>query len=207
MKKNSWQRRQATDVWVQKAKKEGYVSRAAYKLLEIVEKDRVLRAGDQVVDLGSAPGGWSQVASFAVGSTGRVIAVDLLDSIQAHNIEFLKGDFTDEKIEQHLLNVVKNQPIALVMSDMAPNMSGIAVADQAKSIYLCELALDFALKALTDQGHFLVKVFQGAGFEDYLKMMRSKFSQVKTRKPEASRPESREVYLLATGKKPLDIAR
>jgi len=201
MKKNSWLQRQSRDIWVQKAKKEGYSSRAAFKLIEIAERDRIFRSGGQVVDLGAAPGGWSQVASDAVGERGRIVSVDLLESVQGGNIEFIQGDFTDEAIEQRLLKLVSDRPVDLVMSDMAPNMSGIGVADQAKSIYLCELALDFALKVLSSKGVFLVKVFQGSGFEDYLRLLRSSFNQVKSRKPEASRSESREVYLLGRSPK------
>ncbi len=154
-----------------------------------------------MVDLGSAPGGWSQVASKAIGDSGEVVAVDLLNSLSGGNVSFVQGDFTEEDVEQRLLDLIKKRPVDLVMSDMAPNMSGIAVADQAKSIYLCELALDFALKVLSPKGGLLVKVFQGSGFETYLKMLRSNFKEVKSRKPEASRPESRETYLLARGKK------
>ncbi len=187
-----------TDPFVQLAQKDGYRSRAAYKLLEIDAKDRLLKPGTLVVDLGATPGGWSQVAA-AKGC--RVIALDLLPLHPIPGVEFIQGDFREEAVLQQLENVVQGQPVGLVISDMAPNISGIASADQARAMYLAELALEFAVEHLKPDGSFLVKVFQGTGFEDFLKLMRSRFAKVSTRKPKASRDRSSEVYLLGTGKK------
>ncbi len=192
-----WMREHVTDPFVQLAQKDGYRSRAAYKLLEIDAKDHLLKPGTLVVDLGATPGGWSQVAA-AKGC--RVIALDLLPLHPIPGVEFIQGDFREDTVLQQLENLVQGQPVGLVISDMAPNISGIASADQARAMYLAELALEFAVEHLKPDGSFLVKVFQGTGFEDFLKLMRSRFTKVSTRKPKASRDRSSEVYLLGTGK-------
>lgn len=200
MKNSNWKQRQARDPWVKKAKQAGYFSRASFKLLELNEKDKLLFNGAGVVDLGAAPGGWSQVALEKVGKSGWVVAIDLLDQwklAEKENLAFIQGDFTDIELEEKLVEKVNNRSVDLVMSDMAPNISGIKLSDQARSIYLVELALDFAKKYLSPKGSFVVKVFQGVGFDEYLRAVRLSFEQVKVRKPAASRPDSREVYLVA----------
>ncbi len=188
------------DPFVQLAQKEGYRSRAAYKLLEIDEKDKLLKSGMVVVDLGATPGGWSQIAARKVGDSGKVIALDLLPLHPIHGVEFIQGDFREDDVLAQLEKTLGGKQIGLVISDMAPNISGVGVADQARAMYLCELALDFAVQHLRPEGSFLIKVFQGAGFEEYLKLMRGHFSKVVSRKPKASRDRSSEVYLLGTGK-------
>jgi len=190
-----------TDAYVKRARVEGMRSRAAYKLDEIAARDRLLKPGMVVVDLGAAPGGWSQVAAGRVGPRGRVIALDLLEMPSLAGVTFLCGDFRDDATLAELARVLGGQRADLVLSDMAPNLSGIASSDQARALELAELALDFALKHMKPQGNFLVKTFQGAGFEGYLKILRSRFSAVAVRKPEASRDRSREVYLLGKGLK------
>lgn len=192
-----WMREHVSDPFVQRAQKEGYRSRAAYKLLEIDEKDHLLKPGMVVVDLGATPGGWSQVAA-AKGC--KVIALDLLPLDLLAGVEFIQGDFRDEAVLKQLEALLRGRPVGLVISDMAPNISGVAPMDQARAMHLAELALEFALEHLSPQGGFLVKVFQGAGFEEYLKLMRSRFSRVATRKPKASRDRSSEVYLVGIGK-------
>ncbi|MBI5430334.1 MAG: 23S rRNA (uridine(2552)-2'-O)-methyltransferase RlmE [Nitrosomonadales bacterium] len=196
-----WMREHVNDPFVQLAKKEGYRSRAAYKLLEIDAKDHLFRPGAVVVDLGATPGGWSQIAADRVGRGGKVIALDLLPLDPLAGVDFIQGDFRDEAVLKQLEDLLQGKPVGLVISDMAPNMSGIASADQARAMHLAELAMEFALEHLEPQGSFLVKVFQGEGFEDYLKLMRSRFARVVTRKPKASRDRSSELYLLAGGKK------
>ena len=196
-----WLNRHFNDPYVQRAQREGFRSRAAYKLLEIQEKDRILRPGQVVVDLGAAPGGWTQVASQSVGGKGVVIAMDILPMDPVAGVEFLEGDFREREVLEKLRELLSGRPVDLVISDMAPNVSGVAVVDQPRSIHLCELALDFARETLKPGGDFLVKVFQGEGFEPFLKELRLSFSKVMTRKPEASRSISREVYLLARGKR------
>lgn len=200
MKNSNWKQRQARDPWVKKAKQAGYCSRASFKLLELNEKDKLLFNGAGVVDLGAAPGGWSQVALEKVGKSGWIVAIDLLDQwklAEKENLTFIQGDFTEIEVEEKLVEKVNNRSVDLVMSDMAPNISGIKLSDQARSIYLVELALDFAKKYLSPKGSFVVKVFQGVGFDEYLRAVRLSFEQVKVRKPAASRPDSREVYLVA----------
>ena len=189
------------DAYVQLAQKDGYRSRAAYKLLEIDAKDHLFQAGAIVVDLGATPGGWSQVAASKVGSHGKVIALDLLPFDPIPDVDFIQGDFREEVTLRYLQELLQGRPVGLVISDMAPNISGVAAVDQAGAIHLAELAMDFALEHLHPDGSFLVKVFQGAGFEDYLRQMRSCFTKVVSRKPKASRDRSSEVYLLASGKK------
>lgn len=193
-------REHVNDPFVQLAQKEGYRSRAAYKLLEIDTKDRLLKPGTVVVDLGATPGGWSQVAATKVGRGGKVIALDLLPLDPISGVDFIMGDFREDAVLKQLEDLLHGKSPGLVISDMAPNMSGVASADQARALHLAELAMEFALEHLTQDGSFLVKVFQGAGFEDFLKLMRSRFSRVVTRKPKASRDRSSELYLLGSGK-------
>jgi 23S rRNA (uridine2552-2'-O)-methyltransferase len=191
-----WMMEHVNDVYVQRAKAEGYRSRAAYKLIEVAERDKLLKPGMVVVDLGAAPGGWSQVAAAKLGARGRVIALDLLPMEPLRNVTFLEGDFREEAVVRALEQELAGRPIDLVLSDMSPNISGIALSDQARAMYLAELALEFAVKQLKPGGGLLVKVFQGSGFQEFLREMRSRFAQVVTRKPEASRGRSNELYLL-----------
>jgi 23S rRNA (uridine2552-2'-O)-methyltransferase len=195
-----WMREHVNDPFVQLAQKEGYRSRAAYKLLEIDAKDRLLKPGTVVVDLGATPGGWSQVAAAKVGRGGKVIALDLLPLVPMAGVDFIQGDFREQAVLRQLEESLQGKPVGLVISDMAPNISGVASADQARAMHLAELAMEFALEHLKPDGGFLVKVFQGAGFEEFLKLMRSRFARVVTRKPKASRDRSSEVYLLGSGK-------
>ncbi len=195
-----WMREHLNDPFVQMAQKDGYRSRAAYKLLEIDAKDHLLKPGMVVVDLGATPGGWSQVAGSRVGDNGKVIALDLLPLDPLRGVAFIQGDFRDETVLKELEKSLQGKPVGLVISDMAPNFSGVASVDQDRMMYLAELAMEFALEHLSPDGSFLVKVFQGAGFEAYLKLMRSRFARAVSRKPKASRGRSSEVYLLGTGK-------
>jgi len=195
----AWMHEHVTDAYVQRAKREGYRSRAAYKLAEIDAKDHLLKPGCTVVDLGAAPGGWTQVAAEKVGSRGRVIAVDLLEMPAPPGVEFVHGDFRENAVAQALLERLGERGADLVISDMAPNLSGVGEADQARSIELAELAMEFACRGLKPGGRFLVKVFHGAGFEEFLKSMRQHFAKVVVRKPGASRGRSSETYLLGTG--------
>ena len=197
-----WMREHINDPFVQLAQKEGYRSRAAYKLLEIDAKDRLLKPGTVVVDLGATPGGWSQVAAGKVGRSGKVIALDLLPLDPLAGVEFIQGDFRDDAVLKQLEGLLQGKPVGLVISDMSPNICGVASADQARAMHLAELAMEFALEHLKPEGVFLVKVFQGAGFEDFYKLMRSRFAKVATRKPKASRDRSSELYLLGSGKNP-----
>jgi 23S rRNA (uridine2552-2'-O)-methyltransferase len=187
------------DPYVKMAQKDGYRSRASYKLLEIQEKDRILRPGNTVIDLGAAPGGWSQVTSRVLGDKGRLIASDILEMDSIPDVTFIQGDFTEESVLAQILEAVGNNPVDLVISDMAPNMSGVKMADQARSMYLCELALDLAGQVLRPGGDFLIKIFQGEGFDEYHKQVRAMFEKVQMRKPLSSRDRSREQYLLARG--------
>ena len=195
-----WMREHVNDPFVQLAQKEGYRSRAAYKLLEIDAKDRLLKPGAVVVDLGATPGGWSQVAAAKVGRSGKVVALDLLPLDPLGGVEFIQGDFRDDAVLKQLESLLQGKPVNLVISDMAPNICGVASADQARAMHLAELAMEFALEHLEAEGSFLVKVFQGVGFEDFYKLMRGRFTKVVTRKPKASRGRSSELYLLGTGK-------
>jgi len=192
----AWLREHINDPYVQKAKAEGYRSRAAYKLLELDRKDRLLAPGQLVVDLGAAPGSWSQVAAAKLGTKGRVVAVDLLPMEPLPGVLFLQGDFREQEILDALLLALGGSKADLVISDLAPNISGIGVSDQARSMYLAELALEFAAKCLKPGGSLLVKVFQGAGFTEFLTAMRKAFTKVGSRKPDASRGRSSEMYLL-----------
>jgi 23S rRNA (uridine2552-2'-O)-methyltransferase len=198
-----WLAEHFSDEYVKRARKEGYRSRAVYKLQEIDERDKLLRPGLVVVDLGAAPGAWTQYVKERVGPKGRVIALDILPMDELPGIEVLQGDFTEEAVLQGLLAQLQGQPVDLVISDMAPNISGVEGADQARSVYLAELALDFATQVLKPGGCFLVKVFQGRGFNELYKELQRRFEKVATRKPKASRARSAEQYLLATGYIPL----
>lgn len=197
-----WLRRHVNDPYVQRSKREGYRSRSAYKLAEIDERDRLLEPGQVVVDLGAAPGGWSQYAVKRLGKGGSLVAIDLLPMEPISGVTFIEGDFTTKKGLEQVRSALSGRQVDVVLSDMAPNLSGIAVSDQAKSMYLAELARDFAQLQLKRDGAFLVKVFQGAGYDDYLKSLRRAFQKVVVRKPDASRDESAEQYLLARGLKP-----
>ena len=193
-------REHVNDPFVQLAQKDGYRSRAAYKLLEIDAKDHLFKPGTVVVDLGATPGGWSQVAAAKVGRGGKVIALDLLPLDPLTGVDFIQGDFREDAVLRQLEGFLQGKPVGLVISDMAPNMSGVTSADQARALHLAELAMEFALEHLKPDGCFLVKVFQGAGFEDFYKLMRSRFTRVVSRKPKASRDRSSELYLLGSGK-------
>ena len=195
-----WMREHINDPYVQQAQKDGYRSRAAYKLLEIDERDHLIKAGMVVVDLGATPGGWSQVAANKVGDKGKVIALDLLPLVPIPRVEFILGDFREDSVLAQLEEKLGGKQIGIVISDMAPNISGIDLSDQARSIYLAELALEFAVQHLKPGGAFLVKVFHGVGFEDYVKVMRKHFARVVSRKPKASRDRSNEVYMLGMDK-------
>lgn len=181
------------------AQREGYRSRAAFKLLEIQEKDHLLKPGMQVVDLGAAPGGWTQIAHKIIGNDGMVVGLDLLPIDPMTGVTFLQGDFREQSALDELRNLLGGQKVDLVLSDMAPNVSGMTVVDQPRAMYLCELALDFCREMLKPGGAFAVKVFQGEGFDDYLRDLRGSFQRVVSRKPKASRAKSREMYLVAQG--------
>ena len=193
-----WMHEHLNDEYVKKAQKEGYRTRAVYKLLEIIEKSQIINKGNKVLDLGAAPGGWSQVAAKIVGKSGQVIASDILSIEEISGVNFLQGDFTEQSVYDDLITLTKGISIDIVLSDMAPNMSGQLSVDQPKSIYLAELAIDLAVKTLSKNGHFIVKIFQGDGFDDYVKNARKVFKKVSIIKPKASRPRSKEVYLLAS---------
>ncbi len=184
------------DPYVQLAKKEGWRSRAAFKLMEIDDKDKLLRQGEVVVDLGATPGGWSQVAVQRVGSSGMVVALDLLEMAPIRGVHFIQGDFREDDVLNQLESQLGDRKLGLVMSDMAPNMSGVPLVDQARIMYLAELGLEFSRQHLKPDGAFLVKVFQGSDFEAFVKAMRETFRTVVVRKPDASRDRSAEIYLL-----------
>ncbi len=190
--------RHINDEYVRLAQKAGYRSRAAYKLLEIQAKDRCIKPGQLIIDLGAAPGGWLQVAQKAVGPQGAVIGLDLLEIAPLHDVQLIQGDFSMDDTLTQLKTLLENRPVDLVISDMAPNVSGINAVDQPRSMYLCELALDFCDQHLKPGGGFICKVFQGEGFDNFIKSVRNRFNRVVTRKPKASRPKSREVYLVAS---------
>ncbi len=198
---NAWLQEHVNDHYVHQAQKDGYRARAAYKLLEINEKDKLIRPGMWVADLGAAPGSWCQVARRLMGESGRVFALDILDMDPIRGVEFVQGDFREDEVLARFLELLDGRLVDLAICDMAPNITGNAVTDQARSMYLCELALDFSREHLKPGGHFLVKVFQGSGFTEYLEAMRGEFASVVTRKPKASRDRSSEVYLLGKGKK------
>jgi 23S rRNA (uridine2552-2'-O)-methyltransferase len=192
-----WRQRQERDVYVDQANREGWRSRAVFKLEQINAKERLLKSGTVCVDLGSAPGGWSQLAVRLVGPTGRVVAMDLLPMEPIAGVDFLEGDFTTPETLAALRELVGDQPVDLVMSDMAPNISGNRTIDQSRSLGLLDEALLFAREVLRPGGDFLVKAFQGEGVDGFTRELKRHFKAVKTLKPKASRPESREIYLLA----------
>lgn len=198
---NRWMLEHFDDHYVKLAQKRGLRSRAAFKLEEIQQKDQLIRQGMTVVDLGAAPGGWSQVAVKLAGDRGKVIACDILPMDPIVGVDFLQGDFREEKVLEALLGRVGEEKVDVVLSDMAPNMSGSDGVDQPRAMYLVELALDMCHQVLAPNGCFAVKVFQGEGFDDYMKSVKEAFKTVKTRKPDSSRARSREVYLVATGYK------
>ena len=193
---NAWLREHVNDTYVQRAKSEGYRSRAAFKLMEIDDRDHLIRAGEVVVDLGATPGGWSQVAAKRMQGKGRVIALDLLEMEPLHGVEFIQGDFREDVVLNQLETTLAGEKVGLVLSDMAPNMSGILLSDQARVMHLAELGLEFSRAHLKPEGAFLVKVFQGSDYESFLKAMRAVFQTVVVRKPDASRDRSPELYLL-----------
>tara|TARA_R110002110_G_scaffold362241_1_gene571996 strand:- start:58071 stop:58697 length:627 start_codon:yes stop_codon:yes gene_type:complete len=195
----AWLKEHRDDPYVQQAQRDGYRSRACYKLLEVQEKDRILKPGMTVLDLGSAPGGWSQVAANLVGHRGRVIASDILPMDNLAGVDFIQGDFTEDAVFEQILSVIGDAPVDVLISDMAPNMSGVNAVDQPRSMYLVELALDMARKVLAPGGGFVSKVFHGEGFDEFFRDARDSFDKIVTRKPQASRPRSREVYVVATG--------
>jgi 23S rRNA (uridine2552-2'-O)-methyltransferase len=194
-----WLQEHVNDPYVKQAQKDGYRARSSYKLIELNEKDRLIRPGMLVLDLGSAPGGWSQVAAALVGDKGRVLATDILPMEPLKKVEFIQGDFREESVLNQILARLDGDKPDLVLSDIAPNISGVSSADQASSIYLLELALDMVRRVLKPRGTFVAKLFQGVGSDEYLKELRTAFEKVSIRKPAASRPRSREVYLVAKG--------
>lgn len=196
-----WLREHFSDPYVKKAQAEGLRSRAAYKLEELIERDRLLKPGMVVVDLGAAPGGWSQYVRQAMGDGGRVLALDILEMPPLAGVEFLHGDFREDAVLSQLEALLDGQRVDLVLSDMAPNMSGVDVVDQARAMHLAELAMEFADGHLRPGGAFLIKLFQGVGFDDYVRDLRRRYEKVAIRKPAASRKRSPEVYALAQGKR------
>ncbi|MFQ6370098.1 23S rRNA (uridine(2552)-2'-O)-methyltransferase RlmE [Shewanella sp. YIC-542] len=196
-----WMQEHFDDHYVKLAQKHGLRSRAAFKLEELQQKDQLIKPGMTVVDLGAAPGGWSQVAVKLVGEQGKLVACDILPMDPIVGVDFLQGDFREESVLATLLQMVGDAKVDVVLSDMAPNMSGADAVDQPRAMYLVELALDMCHQVLAPGGSFAVKVFQGEGFDAYMKAVRQAFTTVKTRKPESSRARSREVYLVATGYK------
>lgn len=196
---HNWLREHFDDPYVLKAQQDGLRSRASYKLIELIEKDNLIRTGMTVVDLGSAPGGWSQVAAKAVGDQGKVFASDILAMDPIPGVEFVQGDFTEESVFQTLMTLIGDRPVDIVISDMAPNMSGVAAVDQPAAMYLVELALDMASTILKPNGAFVAKVFHGEGFDEYVKTVRQQFNRVVMRKPKSSRARSRETYMVAFG--------
>ncbi|SDH89795.1 23S rRNA (uridine2552-2'-O)-methyltransferase [Propionivibrio dicarboxylicus] len=197
----AWMHEHVSDPFVQRAKAEGYRSRASFKLMEIDDRDHLIRSGDVVVDLGAAPGGWSQVAAQRMKGKGRVVALDLLEMAGLPGVTVIQGDFREESVLTALENLLQGERVGLVLSDMAPNISGVPLSDQARIMHLAELGLEFSQRWLKPDGAFLVKVFQGYGYEDFVGEMRRTFASVATRKPDASRGRSAEVYLLGKGLK------
>ncbi|MDN0077050.1 23S rRNA (uridine(2552)-2'-O)-methyltransferase RlmE [Crenobacter sp. SG2303] len=197
----AWLSEHVHDHYVHQAQKDGYRSRAAYKLLEINEKDKLIRPGTVLADLGSAPGSWSQVAAQIVGDKGKVFALDILPMDPLPGVDFIQGDFREQEVLDEFVRLLGGRALDLVISDMAPNISGMSAIDQARSFHLTELALEFARDHLKPGGHFLVKVFQGSEFQDYLKAMRELFVEVVSRKPKASRDRSNEIYLLGKSRR------
>lgn len=196
-----WLREHFNDPYVKEAQRQGYRSRAVFKLKEVDGKDRLLKPGMVVVDLGAAPGGWTQYAAERVGSSGHVVALDILPMDAVADTTVLQADFTEDEALQRLQETLAGRSVDLVLSDMAPNISGMKAVDQPRAMYLVELALDFARQVLKPDGDFLVKTFQGEGFDPFLRDLRTQFDRVVSRKPEASRGRSREIYLLARGRR------
>lgn len=194
-----WMQEHFQDEYVKKAQALGYRSRAIFKLIEIQEKDKIIRPGMNIVDLGAAPGGWSEYAGKIIGRKNKLIALDLLEIEPIEGVDIIQGDFRDDDVLEKLKNLLDGEPVHLLLSDMAPNISGNKEVDQPKSIYLGELALDAAQTFLTQGGDFLIKMFQGAGFDDYHNQVKQHFDKVMIRKPKASRSRSNEVYILAKG--------
>ncbi|MDG2018043.1 MAG: 23S rRNA (uridine(2552)-2'-O)-methyltransferase RlmE [Porticoccaceae bacterium] len=201
-KNRTWIKQHVKDPYVVQSQRDGYRSRASYKLLEIVEKTRMIKPGMTVVDLGSAPGGWSQVAAKLVGHKGSVVAVDILPMNPIAGVDFIQGDFTEEEILAELLKKIGNKPVDLVISDMAPNLTGMKAVDQPAVVYLAELAVDLAQQVLLKDGIFIAKLFQGEGFDEFVRNARKVFNVVSLKKPDASRSKSREVYLVAKELRP-----
>jgi len=201
-----WLREHFKDEFVKKAQAEGHRSRAVYKLEELIDRDRLLKPGIRVLDLGAAPGSWSQLVRNKLGDKGDVVALDILPMESIAGVDFLQGDFREESVLRELEARLNGQKLDLVLSDMAPNMSGVALADQIRAMALAELALDFSRQWLKPGGSFLIKLFQGVGFDDYLRNLRADFTRVTMRKPKASRARSREVYALAMGLKPSAVS-
>ena len=201
---SQWLQRHVNDPYVKQAQKDGYRSRSAYKLIELNEKDKLIRPGMRIMDLGSAPGGWSQVAGPLVGERGRVLATDILPMDDVKNVDFIQGDFTNEAVVQQVFDWLKGNKFDLIVSDIAPNITGIDSADQASSMYFLELALDTVKRTLRPGCAFVAKMFQGTGSDTYLKELRTAFDKVLVRKPGASRPQSREVFVVAKGFKLLE---
>ena len=197
-----WLKEHHDDAYVLQARRDGYRSRAVYKLIEIQHKDQVLKAGQFILDLGAAPGGWSEYAARFVGNKGRVIAVDLLPVEPIAGVEIIKGDFQERETLDQILDLTNRQPFDLVLSDMAPNISGIDTVDQPRSVYLAELAFELARDCLNENGCFVVKLFQGEGFEALTSAFRLAFKSVRYRKPKASRSRSREIYAVCSGLRP-----
>ncbi|PVZ71786.1 23S rRNA (uridine(2552)-2'-O)-methyltransferase RlmE [Pelagibaculum spongiae] len=193
----NWLQEHFDDPYVKLAQQKGYRSRAVFKLEEMNQKDKLLKHGHTIVDLGAAPGGWSQYAAKQIGESGCVVALDILPMDSVPGVDFIQGDFREESVYQQLLDTLNGRQVDLVLSDMAPNHSGAKAVDQPRAIYLCELALEFAKQTLRPGGTLLVKVFQGEGFDEYLRQVRECFGKVQSRKPDSSRARSREIYLLA----------
>ena len=196
-----WLKEHFDDEYVKRAQREGYRSRAVYKLAEIQDRYRLIRPGMTIVDLGAAPGGWSQYALGPLGSKGRILAMDILPVEPLPGVEFIQGDFTRDEVLEQLLNNLKGSTVELVMSDIAPNISGMEAIDIPRAMYLAELAVDFADRVLAPKGDLLVKLFQGEGFDELIRSLRERYQKVMVRKPKASRPRSREVYALARGRR------
>ena len=194
-----WLQEHFSDDFVQRSKSEHYRSRAVYKLIELDEKDALIRPGMRILELGAAPGGWTQYLAEKLDGRGTIVASDILPMDTFADIRFVQGDFREEAVLQQILDALGDEKADLVLSDMAPNLSGVAGTDQARSMYLAELALDTALQVLNDDGVFTAKLFQGEGFDDFMKQVRERFRKVVIRKPKASRPRSREVYAVASG--------
>ncbi len=195
--RGTWMQEQLADPYVKRAHREGARSRALYKLSELLDNQRLIRPGMNVIDLGAAPGGWSQYVARQLDGKGRVVAVDLLEMPTIAGVEFIQGDFREQEVLDSVMAALDGEPAHLVMSDMAPNVSGQRAVDQPRAMYLAELALDFAQRTLAPGGALIVKLFQGEGFDEYLKAVRQQFASVKNRKPAASRSRSREMYLVA----------